>query len=162
MVEGNEGIGPLAGDSIAAMYGHGPCGDRIFRLPIATRTADGSGCRSSAPRGSIEVLTGHCRRSIICRIPAGRPDDRASIGFRSVPRGPANQSPQGRRSARGNLLACRDLIAAIEQDRLPECNIYEARMTIEMISAVFESHVAGGPVAIPLKNRTNPLARLAD
>jgi hypothetical protein len=60
----------------------------------------------------------------------------------------------------GNLLACQDLIAAIEQDRLPECNVYEALITVEMIAAVFESHRVGGPVTFPLKNRENPLGSL--
>jgi hypothetical protein len=57
----------------------------------------------------------------------------------------------------GNVIACRDLIAAIEQDRLPECNILEGRITVEMIASVFESHRVGGPVMIPLTTRKNPL-----
>ena len=60
----------------------------------------------------------------------------------------------------GNVLACRDLIAAIEEDRLPECNVYEARQTVEMIAAVFESQRQGVPVTLPLKNRKNPLSML--
>ena len=59
----------------------------------------------------------------------------------------------------GNLLAVKDLLAAIEEDRQPECNVYEARWTIEMIAGVFESHHQGGkPVKLPLENRENPLA----
>ena len=58
------------------------------------------------------------------------------------------------------MLACQDLIAAIEEDRQPECNVYEARRTIEMITAVFESHRLGGPVKFPLQNRDNPLELL--
>jgi len=60
----------------------------------------------------------------------------------------------------GNVLACRDLIAAIEEDRYPECNVLEAHNTVEMIAAVFESHRLGGPVEFPLKNRKNPLELL--
>ena len=54
----------------------------------------------------------------------------------------------------------RELISAIENDRQPECNIYEARVTIEMISAVFESHRQNAPVTFPLKTRENPLSLL--
>ena len=38
--------------------------------------------------------------------------------------------------------------------------MYEGRVTIEMIAAVFESHRVGGPVTFPLKTRENPLALL--
>jgi hypothetical protein len=61
--------------------------------------------------------------------------------------------------AEGNRLACLDLLEAIEQDRQPEANMYEARQTIEMISAVFASQLAGGPVDLPLAVRSAPLAR---
>jgi hypothetical protein len=61
----------------------------------------------------------------------------------------------------GNILAVKDLLSAIEvQDRDPECSVYEGRLTIEMISAVFESHRTGGPVTFPLKTRVNPLSLL--
>jgi hypothetical protein len=49
------------------------------------------------------------------------------------------------------------LIAAIQEDRQPECNVYEARNTVEMIAAVFESHMQGRPVNMPLQKRSNPL-----
>jgi hypothetical protein len=38
--------------------------------------------------------------------------------------------------------------------------MYEARMTVEMIAAVFESQRQGRPVPIPLKTRVNPLTLL--
>ena len=60
----------------------------------------------------------------------------------------------------GNVLLVKDLLSAIDNDRQPECNMYEARTTIEMIAGVFESHRVGGPVTIPLKTRENPLALL--
>ena len=60
----------------------------------------------------------------------------------------------------GNVAACVDLLAAIREDRQPECNMYEARTTIEMIAAVYESHRQSVPVAIPLKQRKNPLTLL--
>ena len=57
----------------------------------------------------------------------------------------------------GNDLAVNDLLDAIEQDRQPECNMYEGRVTVEMITAVFAAHLAAKPVAIPLVARTSPL-----
>ena len=35
--------------------------------------------------------------------------------------------------------------------------MYEARTTVEMISAVFASQIAGRPIAFPLENRQHPL-----
>ncbi|MCP3691284.1 MAG: gfo/Idh/MocA family oxidoreductase, partial [Planctomycetaceae bacterium] len=60
----------------------------------------------------------------------------------------------------GNIAACVDLLQAIQEDRQPECSVYEARTTIEMIAAVFESHRQGQPVKMPLENRQNPLSLL--
>ena len=51
-------------------------------------------------------------------------------------------------------------IGSIEEDRLPECHVYEARMTVEMIAAVFESHRLGAPATFPQENRRNPLEML--
>jgi hypothetical protein len=61
----------------------------------------------------------------------------------------------------GNVLAVKDLIDAIEEDRQPEGSVYEARGTIEMIAAVFESQRTGCLATLPLKNRQNPLAMLS-
>jgi hypothetical protein len=60
----------------------------------------------------------------------------------------------------GNVLAVRDLIAAIEEDRQPVAHIEEALTDLEMIVAVFESHRLGASVTIPLKNRKNPLTMM--
>ena len=60
----------------------------------------------------------------------------------------------------GNILAVKDLLAAIEEDRQPVANLEEGRINLEMIVAVFESHRVGGSVTFPLKNRKNPLTML--
>ncbi|MEZ5434273.1 MAG: hypothetical protein R3F31_24530 [Verrucomicrobiales bacterium] len=55
----------------------------------------------------------------------------------------------------------RDLVAAIREDRPPLCSAEDARLTVEMICAVFESHRQNGArVAWPLRERGNPLAKL--
>ena len=61
----------------------------------------------------------------------------------------------------GNLLAVKDLIAAVEEDRQPVSSIYEARTATEMIVAVFEAQRVGQPVTFPLANRENPLTMLS-
>lgn len=54
----------------------------------------------------------------------------------------------------------RDLIRAIESGIPPLCSAEDGRWTIEMVSAIYESHRANQPVLFPLKNRVNPLQRL--
>ena len=61
----------------------------------------------------------------------------------------------------GNVLAVRDLIDAVEEDRDPEASLHDARTAMEMIVGLFESHRQGGArVAFTLSNRGNPLAQL--
>ena len=49
----------------------------------------------------------------------------------------------------------------IAADRAPICDAAQGRQTIEMISAVFESHRLGGQrVTFPLQTRVNPLTLL--
>ena len=54
-----------------------------------------------------------------------------------------------------------DLLDAIENHREPLCNVEDARASIEMIAAVFESHRQNKPVSFPLENRDNPLTMLS-
>jgi hypothetical protein len=60
-----------------------------------------------------------------------------------------------------HVIAGRDLIAAIREGREPLCSARDGAVTVEMISAVFESHRHGGQrVTLPLKTRQNPLTLL--
>jgi hypothetical protein len=52
------------------------------------------------------------------------------------------------------------LLAAIGQDRQPLGSVYDGRAALEMVLAAYESHRAGGPVDLPLKNRLHPLTLL--
>ncbi len=57
--------------------------------------------------------------------------------------------------ARGAL----DLIAAIQQNRPPLCGAADGRVTVEMITAVLESHKqAGRRIPFPIETRENPFA----
>lgn len=160
VVDGNEGIGPLVGDNLAAMYGMADGATGYF----ATRrnTAGGRfGLQVLGSKGILEIVTGY--------LPAVHflPDPKWSPGRSGAKWVPVSSAGIGKPEplkdlglAGGNLLAVHDLLDAIENDREPESNIYEARDTVEMISAVFESHRRRRPVTMPLKSRENPLALL--
>ena len=158
---GKEGIGPLAADSITAMYG---MQDNIAGYFASAREA-GNGARFAlqiyGSRGVVEIQTGFLPQAYYLDDPtwcSGRsgktwtPISSAGVG-KSEPLKDLSLHA-------GNVVACQDLLQAIEQDRLPECNVYEARHTIEMIAATFESHRQRGQVAMPLIERRNPLTLL--
>ena len=161
VADGAEGIGPLAGDALAAMYGM----DDSVTAYFASHRNQGAGRRFGlqihGSEGIIEIVTGHLPKVSYLPDPMWSPGRSGAQWVPVSSAGPGKPEPlkEGGLNA-GNILAVQDLIAAIEQDRLPECNIYEARMTIEMIASVFESQRVGGPVKLPLKTRANPLSLL--
>lgn len=160
------GIGPLAGDEIHAMYrfGSGAMGyfDSVRRAgaPAPWRF----GVRVFGSKGVLNWPSPELFLSPVRFLDdplwySGRggkqwvPVSSAGIG--------AGEPLKGENSHHGgNVLAVRDLIASIEEDRQPLANLAEARTNLEMIAAVFESHRLGGPVCFPLKNRKDPLTML--
>jgi predicted dehydrogenase len=158
--EGNEGIGPLAGDSVTAMYG---LADGVTAYFGSRRNAAGNrfGLQIYGSKGVLEILTGHLPAVNFLPDPAWSPGRSGAKWIPVSSAGVGKEEPLSDGGLNGgNILAVADLLAAIEEDRLPECNIYEARITVEMIAAVFESQRAGGPVKMPLVNRKNPLSIL--
>jgi len=158
---GAEGIGALAGDEVHAMYG-------LERIPVgyfdSIRGAGAPvrwGIRIHGSKGIIEMGTNYLPPCFILQDPnwspgqSGKgwaPVSSAGIG---APEPIRNGTPH-----MGNVVAVRDLIAAVEADRPPIANIYTARTAVEMIVACFESQRQGQPVEIPLQNRKNPLEML--
>ena len=162
VAEGNEGIGPLAGDAVNAMYG----------MPNAATAYFGShrGMSGSRPRfglqifgssGIVEITTGYLPSVKFLADPSWSPgqsgakwENVTSAGI-GKPEPLANEKDHG-----GNRAAATELLAAIRENRQPNGSIYDARAAIEMIVAVFDSHRQGKPVALPLANRQNPLTML--
>ncbi|MFH1266096.1 MAG: Gfo/Idh/MocA family oxidoreductase [Planctomycetota bacterium] len=159
---GNEGIGPLAGDEIHAMYRLD--GGRTAYFD-SVRGAGGRpsrfGLRIFGSEGVIEMGTGYLPPVFFLPDSSWAPgrSGKAWVPVSSAGVGQPEPLSDGGLYA-GNVLAVNDLIAAVEEDGQPQSSIYEARTATEMIVAVFESHRQGGPVAFPLENRQNPLAML--
>ncbi len=156
---GNEGIGSLAGDAISAMYG---MDDGVTAYFGSHRNTNEGGRRFAlqilGSKGILEIVTGYIPSVSFLPDPNWSP---GRSGKKWVPVSSAGiNKPEpidDSGHAGGNIAACKDLIAAVEEDRQPEASVYEGRTTVEMIAAIFESHRQGGPVAMPLKNRKNPL-----
>lgn len=161
VAEGNEGIGPLAGDAIAAIYGLDDSATAYFASVRDQGKGRRFGLQVFGSDGIIEILTGHLPAVHFLPDPNWSPGRSGAAWISVSSAGPGEPEPlkEGGLNA-GNVLAVVDLLDSIQEDRLPECNVYEARNTIEMIAAVFESQRVGAPVTMPLENRRNPLAVL--
>jgi predicted dehydrogenase len=160
--DGAEAIGSLAGDAISAMYGL----DSGAKAYFASRRGMGGGkgrfgVQIFGSEGIVEILTGHLPSVQFLPDPAWSPGRSGAKWLPVTSAGIDKAEPLADGGLDGgNILAVKDLLAAIEQDRDPECSVYEGRTTVEMISAVFESHRTGGAVTFPLKTRENPLSLL--
>ncbi len=162
VVDGNEGIGPLAGDGIDAVYRFGNGINGFF---ASHRGMGGSPSRFGltvyGSKGAIAFQSGYLRTAYLLRDPSWSPGRSGKKWLPISSAGVNKPEPIKAESHAGaNLAAVHDLIDAIEKDRQPESSMYDARAATEMIVGVFESHRLGGPVSFPLKNRRNPLTML--
>jgi predicted dehydrogenase len=159
--KGNEGIGPLAGDTVHAIYG---MPNSVTAFFASRRNAGGNpsrfGLQIFGSQGVIEILTGYLPEAYLLPDPSWSPGRSGGKWISISSAGVGKPETLTGDNHTGNEVACRDLISAVEQDRLPECNMLEGRMTVEMIASVFESCRLGGPVTIPLANRKNALSLL--
>lgn len=160
---GREALGPLAGDNVHAVFGLDE--GRIATFDSVRGTGTGRpwrfGMQIMGSKGILEIQTGFLPAAAILQDPAWCP---ARSGKRWQPitsGGVGEPEPfQGDYRLEGNMVACKDLIQAIRDDRQPECDVRQGRGVIEMINAVFESHRLGGPVNFPLETRENALGLL--
>ena len=84
-------------------------------------------------------------------IPGARPLDYSLSGTQDVPLGPI--------FIEAGRYAVWDLMKAIQEDRQPLTNIYDARAALEMIYGVYESNLTKNPVCFPLTDRKHPLEK---
>jgi predicted dehydrogenase len=159
--EGGEGMGPVAGDHITAMYGFDKGVVGHFASTKCTRgknERDRFGLAVYGTRGIIQLTTGSLPPVFYLNDPswfAGRGkgawQEITSAGLGK----PENLKDGG--LGQGNVWIARDLMEAIEKDRPPRGSLYDGRAALEMILAVYESHRLRASVDFPLKNRRHPL-----
>ncbi len=161
--EGNEGLGPLAGDCVQARYSFA---NNVMGTLNSHRGTSGDPSRFGltiyGTKGVLEVLTGH-PSNIHVLVDSSWSPGRSGLSWQNissqglgVPETLENTGLHG-----GNLLAVNDLLDCIENpDQLPQCSMFDARWIIEMIMGAFESHRTGGVVTFPLTQRRNALGML--
>jgi len=160
---GPEGIGPIAGDSISAMFGlaDGPIGyfasvrDAGVKQPNFGLTVVGT-------KGAIHIRPDHVPQASLREAPLWRVDKEfpwKPIGAEGVESSPVNVSDVDRAAERvvWGRRAAADLVDAIAEDREPETGMYAGRTVLEMTTAVYASTLAGTRVTWPITAGGNPL-----
>jgi predicted dehydrogenase len=161
--EGNEGIGPLAGDAITAMYGLAVPVTATF-ASVRPKGPPGSrfGLQVLGTKGMIDLTTGSLPPVMLLEDPSWSPGRSKKPWVEITSAGVGKPEPlRDGGLGMGNVLIARDLIAAIEEDRPPRGSVYDGRAALEMILATYESHRLERPVPLPLDNRAHPLTLLS-
>jgi predicted dehydrogenase len=162
VVEGNEGLGPLAGDGIDAVYGfeNGIRGHFASHRGMAG-TPSRFGVMIYGSKGVIELPSGYLETAWLLKDShwANGPTKSqwqpiSSNGLNK----PETRSDRGYTG--GHPAAVNDLLDAIKTDRQPLVGAKDALAITEMILAVWESHRQNAPVNFPLENRKHPLTLL--
>jgi hypothetical protein len=135
-----------------------PADVEILAVIAATRVTDDGNTllfghtRSPCSRGIIEILAGYLPSVKLLADPAWSPG-RSNAKWQNVTTAGVDKEeplkPEGGPLNPGNVAAVNDLLDAIEQNREPKCGALDARASMEMILAAFESHRVGGPVKEP-------------
>jgi predicted dehydrogenase len=160
-VPGPEGLGLIAGDAVAAMFGlaDGPVGyfatlrDAGLKQPAFGITVAGS-------KGAIHIRPDHVPQAWLRRAPLWRTDK--DVPWEPIgPAGlgseiPADVDRAAERVTWGRRVAA-DLLDAIANDREPETGMYAGRTVVEMTAAVYASALSGERIDWPLTARGNPL-----
>jgi predicted dehydrogenase len=154
-VDGPEGIGRIAGDSIAAMFGlaDGPIG-YFASTRDAGQKQPNFGLTIAGTKGAIHIRPDHVPQAWLREAPLWRTEKDypwKPIGSQGLdgplPEGDVDRAAE--RAAWGRL-AVADLLDAIADDREPETGMHAGRTTVEMVAAVFASALSGRRVAWPL------------
>ena len=157
--EGNEGIGPLAGDKVSAVYGMAD-GSQAFFQSQRNAGSDPSRCsvKICGTEGIFEISEGVLPPIKHLEDPSWSPGRSGSQWQDVSSAGIARPEPlSGPEYRERYFFAIRNFLDAIEKDSQPLNNAQTARGVIEMVLAIFESCRVGGKVNLPLSNHHHPL-----
>jgi predicted dehydrogenase len=160
--EGAEGVGLIAGNEVHARF-ETERGTPVFFESIRKAGAReaGFGMQLVGTQGIIDL---RFDKDPLAHLVPGSPfqptaEPRPWIPISTAGAGKPEPLTTLAADFKFHLWPAQDLIAAIRENRPPRCSATEGRVTVEMISAVFESHRLGGRrVTFPLQTRQNPLS----
>jgi predicted dehydrogenase len=160
--DGAEGIGPLAGDAITALYGFSAGVTGYFASHRARYGAgERFGLHVLGSKGQLSIGMGTLPPVYLLDDPSWNPGQSGAVWQPVTSAGVGAEEPLTDSSLRsGNRLIVQDLIRCVEEDRRPLGSVHDGRAALEMILAVYESHRVNAPVPLPLRQRGHPLDRL--
>ncbi len=153
--QASEPLGPILGNRLNAMFG--------FRKGVAGHfssmvSRDGNGGRWGldiyGTKGIITVRMDVVPQVFLLRDPSWAPGG-SGAKWEPLPGAPAVTMAEPKNGRNAPIVD--DLLAAITENREPEVSLQRGREAHQMVQAVFESHVRGGRVAMPLEHRAHPL-----
>jgi predicted dehydrogenase len=151
-------VGPVAGDSIAAMFAfpnvEGYFASKKNDHPTSRFgvTLYGSGGVIAMPLASYPS-----KMALLLKSPSWLPGVKA--GEWKPIEMPPDQTLKSRDDVNAAVLA--DLLDAIESDRPPACGARDGRWALEMALGVYQSQKSGGRTSLPLRDRRHPLMAAA-
>jgi predicted dehydrogenase len=162
---GAEGLGPLAGDRIDAVYGFRRT--QVLAHLGTARPREGATRRFGlwifGSKGVIELRTGWLPPAFLLDSPDWTGAEKSAKWVEITSAGVGKPEPLKNASlTEANRRIVADLIQAVETDTQPAASVYDARAALEMLLACHASQVNGGPVPLPLAERSkHPLELLA-
>lgn len=163
--EGAEGVGPLAGNEVHARF------EMQNSLPAFFDSVQNSGVKTAGfgvqligTDGIIDLRTDMEPTAHLLKGSPFKPTNqpRAWVPITSGGIGKPEPMKDIKDQVMAHVFPVRDLIAASKENREPLCSARDARVTLEMVMGVFESHRLNGQrVELPLKSRDNPIAKWA-
>jgi predicted dehydrogenase len=159
--EGAEGIGPLAGDRVDALFGF-QANPIVAHFATARPNEPGRryGLMICGSNGCIWMGTGSMPPAFLLQDATWTATAAAWTPITSA--GPGQPEPSsGDAAAAGNRAIVAELIHAVETDSQPRTDARAGRTAIEMVLACYASHLRGGLVSLPLVDRAeHPLVGL--
>ena len=173
-----EPIGPAAGDSVFALFrfpgdvrgvfeskrGLAGKAPGVIHMGITVIGTEGALSMRFNDSGSSESSLRLSRRpgppeDATCYQEVPLTEDRVIPGAAPLDYSLCGQPdiPKARLFLETSRFAVWDLMRAIEGGRQPICNVYHARLALEMIYGIYASHLAGSRATFPLADRTHPL-----
>jgi len=162
-VDGPEGLGRIAGDSVSAMFGlaDGPTG-YFSSVREAGLKQPNFGLTLVGTKGTIHIRSDNIPHAYLREAPPWRVDREVPwqpIGPEGVGAGlPADDADRAAERAGWARRAAADLVAAILEDREPTAGMFAGQTVVEMTAAVFASALSGRRVDWPLAPRVNPFS----
>jgi predicted dehydrogenase len=156
-----EPLGPVAGDTIHATFAFANGVQGYFDSMKHAKGAGGRfGVTLYGTKGVLSLGPGDLATVSYLPEPiwhAGK----SGATWQPLPNGPTNDDPSGLHGPEAaNKRIVEDLIKAAETGGQSIASGFECRAALEMIHSVYASHLAGGRVTFPLKDRKHPLGTL--